>query len=135
LTEGDAARRALRVDRALLIRPLCNHIAGDNDNDRNCKHQRNGRPRNSPDRDFNSVLITTMAAGISGSDPFESLPYFDDDLQKYHHLEALVDKELARELKASQTLHPSIPPIVEPYTVREHTNVLIFIYKNFKVIQ
>ena len=31
LTEGDAARRTLRVHRALLTRPLCNDIADDDD--------------------------------------------------------------------------------------------------------
>jgi len=76
-----------------------------------------------------------MATGISDSDPFESLPYFDDDLQKYHHLEALVEKELARELKTSQTLHPKVPPMVEPFAVSEHINICFLTYKNLKVIQ
>ncbi|PPQ97160.1 hypothetical protein CVT26_000423 [Gymnopilus dilepis] len=44
---------------------------------------------------------------------FDSLPYYDDDLQKYPHLKEKVDKELARELKAPQTLHPRVPPPVE----------------------
>jgi len=53
------------------------------------------------------------------SELFESLPYHDDELSKYPYLEALVDKELARELKAPQTLHPSIPPLIEPFSVSE----------------
>ncbi|PPQ90405.1 hypothetical protein CVT25_014923 [Psilocybe cyanescens] len=43
---------------------------------------------------------------------FDSLPYYDDDLQKYPYLKEKVEQELARELKASQTLHPRIPPPV-----------------------
>jgi len=50
---------------------------------------------------------------------FDSLPYYDDDLQKYPHLQALVEKELAREPKAPQTLHPRVPALVEPFAVRE----------------
>ena len=73
-----------------------------------------------------------MASGIS--EPFEALPYFDDDLQKYPHLEALVEKELARELKASQILHPSIPPMVEPSAVSEHIIIPFSIYENFMMI-
>lgn len=51
---------------------------------------------------------------------FDSLPYYDDDLQKYPHLKEKVDHELARELKAPQTLHPRVPPTVELFAVREH---------------
>lgn len=50
---------------------------------------------------------------------FDSLPYYDDDLQKYPHLREKVEQELARELKASQTLHPRVPPPVELFAVRE----------------
>ncbi|KAF8971530.1 Pre-mRNA-splicing factor SPF27, partial [Flammula alnicola] len=45
---------------------------------------------------------------------FDSLPYYDDDLQKYPHLREKVEQELARERgNAPQTLHPSIPPPIE----------------------
>lgn len=71
------------------------------------------------------VLNTTMSAGVS--DPFESLPYYDDDLQKYPYLEALVDKELAREVKAPQTLHPSIPPLADPFAVSEHIGIRLLL--------
>lgn len=56
------------------------------------------------------LMATTTEDTVS----FESLPYHDDDLQKFPHLEALVDKEIARELRASQTLHPNVPRLVEP---------------------
>ncbi|KAF9535526.1 Pre-mRNA-splicing factor SPF27 [Crepidotus variabilis] len=52
-------------------------------------------------------------ATADGFELFESLPYYDDDLQKYPHLDALVDKELSREPKAPQTLHPSLPALIE----------------------
>ncbi|KAF8887946.1 Pre-mRNA-splicing factor SPF27 [Gymnopilus junonius] len=44
---------------------------------------------------------------------FDSLPYYDDDLQKYPHLKVKVEQELSREPKAPQTLHPRVPPPVE----------------------
>ncbi|KAH9487120.1 Pre-mRNA-splicing factor SPF27 [Psilocybe cubensis] len=46
------------------------------------------------------------------SEIFDSLPYYDDDLQKYPYLKEKVDQEIARELKATQTLHPRVPPPV-----------------------
>jgi hypothetical protein len=63
--------------------------------------------------------LSSMSTTTEGADLFESLPYYDDDLQKYPHLAALVDKELARELRASQTLHPNVPPLVEPHIVSD----------------
>ncbi|KAJ2920269.1 hypothetical protein MD484_g103, partial [Candolleomyces efflorescens] len=58
-----------------------------------------------------------MAAVDDGSsnDIFDSLPYYDDDLQKFPHLHQKVAQELARELKkVNQTvLHPKVPPPVE----------------------
>jgi len=47
------------------------------------------------------------------SEIFDSLPYYDDDLQKFPELKAKVQDELARELKESQTLHPRVPPAIE----------------------
>ncbi|KAF8203250.1 breast carcinoma amplified sequence 2-domain-containing protein [Pholiota molesta] len=49
----------------------------------------------------------------SRTEIFDSLPYYDDDLQKFPYLKEKVDQELARELKAPQTLHPRVPPSVE----------------------
>lgn len=58
----------------------------------------------------------------SSNDIFDSLPYYDDDLQNFPHLQQKVEQELARELKkVNQTvLHPKVPPPVELFTVREH---------------
>lgn len=49
----------------------------------------------------------------------DSLPYYDDDLQKYPHLKQKVEQELARESQSSNTLHPRVPPAIELFTVRE----------------
>lgn len=55
-------------------------------------------------------------------DIFDSLPYYDDDLQKFPHLRQKVEQELARELKKlnQSELHPKVPPAFELFTVREH---------------
>lgn len=51
----------------------------------------------------------------------DSLPYYDDDLQKYPFLKDKVEQEIARELgKVPAALHPRVPPEVELFAVREH---------------
>ncbi|TFK20163.1 breast carcinoma amplified sequence 2 [Coprinopsis marcescibilis] len=53
------------------------------------------------------------------SEIIDSLPYYDDDLQKFSNLKAKVDQELARELKAlnpNNELHPKVPPPVELFS-------------------
>ncbi|KDR84797.1 hypothetical protein GALMADRAFT_233167 [Galerina marginata CBS 339.88] len=47
---------------------------------------------------------------------FDSLPYYDDDLQKYPYLQEMVEQELGREPKAPQTLHPRVPPPIELFS-------------------
>jgi len=49
----------------------------------------------------------------------ESLPYYDNDLEKHPQLRSKVDEELARELKqvSQQTLHPRVPPSVSLFDV------------------
>ncbi|KAI0336078.1 breast carcinoma amplified sequence 2 [Cubamyces sp. BRFM 1775] len=41
---------------------------------------------------------------------FDALPYYDDELEKYPVLKQKVEKELAREGKPPQSLHPKVPP-------------------------
>ncbi|KAH9890947.1 breast carcinoma amplified sequence 2 [Cubamyces lactineus] len=41
---------------------------------------------------------------------FDALPYYDDELEKYPVLKQKVEKELAREGKPPQGLHPKVPP-------------------------
>jgi len=48
---------------------------------------------------------------------FDSLPYFDNDLEINPNLQKKVDQELARELKQQQGLHPSVPPPYELFSV------------------
>jgi pre-mRNA-splicing factor SPF27 len=55
------------------------------------------------------------------NDILDSLPYYDDDLQKFPFLKDRVDQEIARELgKLPAEMHPRVPPGVELFTVREH---------------
>ncbi|KAF8559319.1 breast carcinoma amplified sequence 2 [Imleria badia] len=44
---------------------------------------------------------------------FDSLPYYDNDLELYPILKEKVDKELAREPKPPQTIHPRVAPPLE----------------------
>ncbi|KAH0590390.1 Pre-mRNA-splicing factor SPF27 [Termitomyces sp. J132] len=52
---------------------------------------------------------------------FDSLPYYDDDLQKYPDLKLKVEQELAREPKPPSALHPRVPPPFEFFS----NNVLL----------
>ncbi|KAJ3568975.1 hypothetical protein NP233_g5367 [Leucocoprinus birnbaumii] len=48
------------------------------------------------------------------NDILDSLPYYDDDLQKFPLLKDKVEQEIARELgKVPKELHPNVPPEVE----------------------
>ncbi|KAG1826219.1 breast carcinoma amplified sequence 2 [Suillus subaureus] len=44
---------------------------------------------------------------------FDSLPYYDNDLEQNPILKEKVERELAREPKPPQTLHPRVPPPIE----------------------
>ncbi|TFK41351.1 Pre-mRNA-splicing factor SPF27 [Crucibulum laeve] len=54
-----------------------------------------------------------MATEQAHTEIFDSLPYYDDDLQKFPLLKQKVEQELAREGKPPSTLHPRVPPPVE----------------------
>lgn len=47
----------------------------------------------------------------------DSLPYYDNDLDQIPGLKEKVDRELAKENKSSQELHPHIPPPFELFAV------------------
>ena len=49
---------------------------------------------------------------------FDALPYYDDELEKYPVLKQKVEKELAREGKPPQSLHPKVPPPPTLFAVR-----------------
>jgi hypothetical protein len=49
---------------------------------------------------------------------FDSLPYYDNDLELHPILKQKVEQELAREPKPPQTLHPRVPPPAKLFAVR-----------------
>ncbi|KAI0651603.1 breast carcinoma amplified sequence 2 [Trametes meyenii] len=56
-------------------------------------------------------MSTTVANGDAQPAPiFDSLPYYDNELEQYPFLKEKVERELAREGKPPQTLHPGVPP-------------------------
>ena len=63
-----------------------------------------------------------MSAEMNGDGPapavFDSLPYYDNELEQYPILKERVEKELAREGKPPQTLHPKVPPEPTLFAVR-----------------
>jgi pre-mRNA-splicing factor SPF27 len=63
----------------------------------------------------------------SQNEIFDSLPYYDDDLQKFPILQQKVEQELARQAKPPSTLHPRVPPPFEPFSVREHVSTCMVI--------
>ncbi|KAH7883817.1 breast carcinoma amplified sequence 2 [Phlebopus sp. FC_14] len=46
---------------------------------------------------------------------FDSLPYYDNDLEQYPILKQKVEEELAREPKPPSSMHPLVPPPVEMF--------------------
>jgi len=66
-----------------------------------------------------------MAETTAPSEIFDSLPYYDDDLQKFPFLKQKVDQELARQPKPPSELHPRVPPPFELFAVREHDSFLV----------
>lgn len=67
----------------------------------------------------NNSNFLAMDVDSTTPDIFDSLPYYDDDLQKFPYLKEKVEQELAREPKFPSTLHPRVPPDVELFAVRE----------------
>lgn len=61
---------------------------------------------------------------IQGSVIFDSLPYYDNDLEQYPFLKEKVERELAREAKPTQALHPRVPPPPKLFSVRTHSSAL-----------
>ena len=49
---------------------------------------------------------------------FDSLPYYDNDLESFPILKQKVEQELARESKPPATLHPRVPPPPRLFVVR-----------------
>jgi len=61
---------------------------------------------------------TLMADSDSNTiDIFDSLPYYDNDLEQDPTLREKVERELARHQKNPTTLHPRVPPAYQLFTV------------------
>ncbi len=60
-----------------------------------------------------------MSVDVQPTEIWDSLPYYDDDLQKYPELKQKVEEEMARDRKPNATLHPRVPPPFKPLAVRE----------------
>lgn len=56
--------------------------------------------------------------GASTSYIPDALPYYDNDLDQIPGLKEKVDRELAKEGKPPQGLHPRVPPAFELFAVR-----------------
>jgi hypothetical protein len=70
------------------------------------------------------VVVTVGRSGNYGSTMaddntagFDSLPYYDNDLELYPFLKEKVEQELAREPKPPQTIHPLVPRPIELFKV------------------
>lgn len=71
------------------------------------------------------MAATTTANGTAEEVFIDSLPYFDNDLATHPNLQALVDAEIARELKShpvpDPSNHPRLQPLLPPFQVRPPT--------------
>lgn len=59
-----------------------------------------------------------MEDETTANEIYDSLPYFDNDLEQYPNLKALVDKEFAKVPKPPNKLHPKVPPAPTLFAVR-----------------
>lgn len=78
-----------------------------------------GRATNPTRSGFAGLIKLGSARRRMEASLLDSLPYYDDDLQKFPILREKVDYELAREGKPPSGLHPRVPPPIELFTVRE----------------
>ena len=49
---------------------------------------------------------------------YDSLPYYDDELERFPELKEVVDREFAKVPKPPSTLHPKVPPEPNLFAVR-----------------
>jgi pre-mRNA-splicing factor SPF27 len=70
---------------------------------------------------FSNKLQATFNYKMSEApEIFDSLPYYDDDLEKFPFLKQKVEQEFAREPKPPQALHPRVPPAITLFAVSMH---------------
>ncbi|EDR16064.1 uncharacterized protein LACBIDRAFT_301771 [Laccaria bicolor S238N-H82] len=60
--------------------------------------------------------MATETVSSSFTEIYDSLPYYDDDLQKFPELKEKVDREMARELVQPTSLHPNVPPPIQLFS-------------------
>ena len=56
---------------------------------------------------------------------FDSLPYYDNELEQHPILKEKVEKEFAREGRPPQALHPRVPPEPSLFSVRTHLSSVL----------
>ena len=62
--------------------------------------------------------MSTETQGEQQQEIFDSLPYYDNDLDVHPVLRQKVEAELARENRNNpSTLHPKVPPPIELFSV------------------
>ena len=70
-----------------------------------------------------------MSSGTNGTAQpamiFDSLPYYDNELEQYPILKEKVERELAREGRPPQTLHPKVPPEPTLFAVRVQHSLVV----------
>lgn len=74
------------------------------------------------------ILLKMSSATNGDAQPamiFDSLPYYDNDLEQFPILKEKVEKELAREGRPPQTLHPKVPPESTLFAVRAQRSVVV----------
>lgn len=76
--------------------------------------------------DLSSFITFSMSSEDSqtpqGSAIFDSLPYYDNDLERDSSLKDKAEKLIAKELgKQPEALHPRVPPPINIFAVRART--------------
>jgi len=58
-----------------------------------------------------------MSLEANASEIYDSLPYYDNDLEEFPNLKEIVEKEFAKAPKAPSNLHPKVPPEINLFAV------------------
>jgi Breast carcinoma amplified sequence 2 (BCAS2) len=53
---------------------------------------------------------------------YDSLPYYDNELEKHPELKEIVEKEFAKAPKLPTTLHPKVPPEPNLFAVKSFSS-------------
>jgi hypothetical protein len=66
---------------------------------------------------FYRRCLVQSASPMASSQIFDSLPYYDNDLEQFPILKEKVERELAKEGEPPSTLHPTMSPELEIFAV------------------